>query len=110
VDEGPRHVYVADTSNHRIVRFNDLLGESVDALGTQGGGDLQFKDPTDVYVSPDGIYVVDSGVGGTMEMPTNSRIVFFTDMLGTGWTTYGKPGVGRNQGEFTGPLAIARTR
>ena len=51
------HVYVADTDNHRIVRF-DATGDYVSAFGSKGTGPGQFNQPAGVAVAPDGNVVV----------------------------------------------------
>ena len=61
-DTEHRGIYVADTGNHRIQRFNGV-GWSVIGAGTQGSGLGQFIGPESVVASPDGrrIYVADTG-------------------------------------------------
>ena len=61
-DTEQRAIYVADTGNHRIQRFNGV-GWSVIGPGTQGSGLGQFTGPESVVASPDGrrIYVADTG-------------------------------------------------
>jgi sugar lactone lactonase YvrE len=70
-----RAVYVADTGNHRIQRFNGT-GWSVIGTGTKGNALGQFASPESVVASPDGrrIYVADTG---------NKRIQWSQD---GGWT------------------------
>jgi sugar lactone lactonase YvrE len=55
-------VFVADTGNHRVLRFNGN-GWSLVGPGTQGSGPGQFTSPESVVASPDGrkIYVADTG-------------------------------------------------
>ncbi len=56
-----RDLYVADTDNDRVVVF-DRDGRFRKEIGSYGWGEIQFKDPTDVAVSPDGtFFVADSG-------------------------------------------------
>jgi hypothetical protein len=58
-------VFVADTGNHRIQRF-DRIGTHELSWGTFGNGDLQFKNPAAIAVDAvDGeggtVYVADTG-------------------------------------------------
>ena len=62
-------VYVADTRNDRIQRF-DASGRFVGTWGTNGTGEGQFNGPWGVAVAPDGdVYVADTG---------NDRVQGFT--------------------------------
>jgi hypothetical protein len=54
------NVYVADTNNQRIQKF-DSNGTFITKWGVGGGGNGQFSFPTDVAVDPSGnVYVVDN--------------------------------------------------
>jgi tripartite motif-containing protein 71 len=54
-------VYVADTNNHRLQKF-DNNGNFITMWGSEGSGDSQFIEPTSVAVdSQDNVYVVDMG-------------------------------------------------
>ena len=65
---------MADSQNHRIVRFDDMSGAGWTTLGTQGNGVKQFNEPLGIHVDQKGrIYVADSG---------NSRLVRMDDMSG----------------------------
>jgi hypothetical protein len=75
-DDG--NVYVADTGNHRIQRFDsdgkldDNWGEG-GTVGSKGAGEGEFHNPNGVAVGPDGsVYVADTN---------NSRIVKFIDTV-----------------------------
>ncbi len=82
-------IYVADTLNNRIVRFDDMTGTAWTTFGSAGSGDGQFNGPGGLFVDAAGhIYVVDQG---------NSRIVRFDDMTGTNWTSLGTFGPGIDQ-------------
>jgi streptogramin lyase len=102
VDSGDR-IYVADRSNSRIVRMDDMNGGNWIACGSWGNGVGQFKLPADVFVDPAGkIYVADAG---------NNRIVRMDDMngsnwlaLGSAWTTAG--GSGSGSGQFDHPTSV----
>lgn len=81
-------IFVADTGNNRIVRFNDMIGTGWTTLGgpVAGGGTNQFNRPRGVFVDTAGrIYVADT---------ENNRIVRFNEMTGTGWTTLGGTSAG----------------
>ena len=55
------NIYVADTNNHRIQKF-DNNSNFITMWGSEGTGDYQFIEPTSVTVdSQDNIYVVDMG-------------------------------------------------
>ncbi len=85
------NVYVADSLNHRIQKF-DPTGKLLFAWGTQGGGDGQFNEPMGVAVDAEGnVYVADTW---------NHRIQKFdpAGKLLTKWT---------GQGGFWGPRAVA---
>jgi len=54
------HIYVADTQNDRIQKF-DKKGKHVTCWGSHGSGDGQFRTPNDVAVDSKGnIYVADT--------------------------------------------------
>jgi len=85
------NVYVADTLNHRIQKF-DRTGKQLLSVGSEGSGDGQFNQPMGVAVDPQGnIYVADTW---------NHRIQKF-DGAGKFLTKW--PG----QGGFWGPRGIA---
>jgi hypothetical protein len=92
------HTYVADTTNNRIVRMEDLVPTGWTNYGTAGSGTGQFASPDALFVDQGKIYVTDTG---------NARIVRMDDDLnltGAGWTTFGTVGSGTNQ--FNGPGGI----
>jgi hypothetical protein len=51
------HIYVADTGNNRVVRF-DAEGRFVSAFGSKGTGPGQFDRPAGVAITSDGSVVV----------------------------------------------------
>ena len=55
-------IYVADSSNQRIVKYNSS-GTQIDSWGGDGYGNGQFKDPSDIAIDPssDNLYVIDQG-------------------------------------------------
>ncbi|MDO8715249.1 MAG: peptidoglycan-binding protein [Dehalococcoidales bacterium] len=89
------NVYVADTSNHRIQKF-DSNGNFVTKWGnTRGSGDGQFSAPVDVAVSAQGnVYVADN---------YNYRIQKF-DSNGNFLAKWGTQGSG--DGQFNSPNGI----
>lgn len=77
--DGAGRIYVADESNSRIVRVNDMTGAGWTILGTLGIEVGEFKFPAGIFVDGAGrIYVADTG---------NERIVRVNNMTGAGWTT-----------------------
>ena len=95
-------IYVADTGNHRVQRFSKD-GLFIDAWGTNGSGQGQFRDPGGIAFEPSRrwIYVADTG---------NHRVQVFqtTDAPGGPFTlvaTWGTEGSG--EGQFRGPSDIA---
>ena len=89
------NVYVADTENHRIQKF-DSDGGYLASWGSSGSGDGQFSYPHGVAVDSSGnIYVVDT---------QNNRIQKF-DSYGNFLTQWGSSGTG--DGEFSNPQGIA---
>ena len=96
-------IYVTDALNHRIVRIDDMTGAGWVTFGTAGGGVNQFDSPGGILIGGGGasafaagIYVSDFSAG---------RIAYFSDMTGSGWTTYGTNGSGN--GQFMSPLGMA---
>jgi len=68
VTDTGRNIYVVDSGNNRVQKFN-VLGEFVTKWGTSGTGDGQFNTPLGIAVTPGGrVYVVDN---------TNYRIQVF---------------------------------
>jgi DNA-binding beta-propeller fold protein YncE len=58
--DAQRNLYVADSQNHRIQKF-DAEGEFLGVWGAFGGGEGQFNEPWGVAVDSDGnIYVADT--------------------------------------------------
>jgi len=92
VDSGD--VYVADSDNHRIQKF-DSSGTFLTKWGISGNGDGEFSIPRGVAVDSGDVYVADSN---------NNRIQKF-DSSGTFLTKWGISGVG--DGEFSFPIGIA---
>jgi len=54
------NIYVADTDNHRIQKF-DAKGKFITKWGSDGAGDGQFREPDGIAVDSKGnIYVADT--------------------------------------------------
>jgi tripartite motif-containing protein 71 len=88
-------VYVADTNNHRISKF-DLTGTFQGAWGTQGTGDGQFSWPQGVLATGGSVWVADS---------YNHRLQRFSQG-GTHQLTVGKL---LGAGDFYFPADVATT-
>lgn len=87
-------VYVADTMNHRIQRFNKD-GTKLSHFGTPGHGPDEFNMPTDLLIDREGnLYIVDTG---------NNRIKKH-DAQGKFICEWGKQGA--NAREFNAPQQI----
>ena len=90
-------VYVADTSNNRIVRMDDMTGANWIAFGKTGSGTNQFQSPYGIAVNAAGkIYVTDN---------INCRVVRIDNMSGKNWTSFGTCGSGNLQ--FNNPTGLA---
>ncbi|TKJ43237.1 hypothetical protein CEE34_11600 [Candidatus Aerophobetes bacterium Ae_b3a] len=93
--DGAGYVYVADTSNHRIQKF-DSDGNFICKWGSSGDGDGYFKYPFGIATDgADNVYVADT---------LNNRIQKF-DSDGTFISTWGSPGT--EYGDFNMPYGIA---
>jgi DNA-binding beta-propeller fold protein YncE len=97
-DQG--NVFIADFANHRVQKF-DGMGKFISKWGTLGKEPGQFNDPIDVTIDPQGnVYVAEYAV----HPPYTYRVQLFNnkgDFLGV----WGGPG--KDDGEFTHPLAVA---
>jgi hypothetical protein len=70
LDQAGRHIYIADTFNHRVLKF-DALGNPIKQWGSKGSQYGQFDHPTGVAVDRDNcVYVTDR---------FNFRVQKFTD-------------------------------
>jgi DNA-binding beta-propeller fold protein YncE len=89
------NVYVADTANHRIQKFDDQ-GTFLLKWGSAGSGAGQFNSPQGVAVgSADHVFVVDSGNHRIQKFGPNEGFV----------TAWGAAGTG--PGQFDQPFGIA---
>ena len=84
IDSGG-NVWVADSANNRIEKFNSSGGSPV-AYGTVGSGNLQFKTPAGIAISPEGgnIYIADKGNNRIEELNGNAEFVRAFGQVGTG--------------------------
>ena len=91
----PKFVYVVDSGNNRIQKF-DGAGNFLAKWGTSGVGDGEFDHPVSIAVDDEGyVYVTDY---------RNNRIQKF-DSDGTFILKWGSKGVSR--GQFNGPYGVA---
>ncbi len=69
-------LYVADTYNHRIQKFNASF-QHVLTFGTYGSYNGQLYEPWDLAVSPEGnrVYVLDTGNGRVQEFDPNGNFL-----------------------------------
>ncbi|MCW3095366.1 MAG: repeat containing protein, partial [Chthonomonadaceae bacterium] len=95
----PRHIYITDTGNNRLVRIDDVSGKGWTSLGSTASTEANhFDKPQGLYVDenePSHIYVADTG---------NCRIVRMDDMTGANWEIFGRRGDGASQ--FNQPTGI----
>lgn len=89
------NIYVADTGNHRIRKYNSSLTHQLN-FGSSGSADGLLSSPKGISIdSSDRIYVADSG---------NNRIQLFT----TGGLFIGKFGIGgTGDAEFSNPVDVS---
>ena len=74
-------VYVADTENHRIQKF-DQDGNFIMKWGSEGSGDKQFKYPYGIAIGPDGsVYVADYENNRIQKFDSNGEFI-------TKWGSY----------------------
>jgi hypothetical protein len=84
--DGAGNVYVSDTGNHRIQKF-DPNGAFLTQWGTLGSGNGQFNGPRGIACRAGNVFVVDAG---------NARIQVFT-LTGAYVTQWGSSGTGNGQ-------------
>ncbi len=91
------NVWVADTENNRIEKFNEK-GEFLAAYGKEGVGNGEFKSPKGIAIDSAGnVWVVDSGNNRVQKLNSKGEYV----------SKFGKEGNGT--GEFKSPAGIAVT-
>ncbi|MGB6594293.1 MAG: 6-bladed beta-propeller [Candidatus Nitrosopolaris sp.] len=91
-----RGIYVADSENSRIEKF-DTNGHFITKWGRYGIGDGEFKIASGIAVDPLGnfVYVADSGYNRVEEFDSNGHFI----------TTWGS--LGSDNGQFDVPLKVA---
>jgi DNA-binding beta-propeller fold protein YncE len=93
--DAARNVYVADSRNHRIQKF-DSSGNFITKWGSYGSGDGQFIGPGAVATDAAGnVYVADAGNGRIQKFGSTGNFV----------TKWGSPGSG--DGQFDEPFGVA---
>lgn len=93
-------IYVVDTVNDRVVRFDDMTGVGWTAFGSRGTGVGQFRWPDGIAVDGSSRVYVTDGHPETQ----NHRVVRIDDLDGRGWAGLGSRGGGANQ--FNSPSGI----
>ena len=96
------NIYVADTMNHRIQKF-DPGGAFLAKWGAKGEGDGQFNEPWGLAVDKDGnIYVADTWNHRIQKFAPDGKFLLK-------WGTFGdtRGAAGGTPGVFYGPRAIA---
>ena len=88
------NVFVADTYNHRIQKF-DTNGTFITAWGSKGTGDGEFSGPGGVWVDTLGyVFVADTQNNRMQKFDNNGRFI-------TSWAS-----LGEGDGELFGPSAV----
>src|SRR5437899_1625214 len=91
-------IYVADESNNRIVRMDDMTGAGWTPFGTSGSGPNQFRFPSGIFVSAAGqIFVMDA---------LNRSIVRMDNTTAAWRSTLGVPTAGSGLSQFHAPFGI----
>ncbi|MFC2019413.1 SMP-30/gluconolactonase/LRE family protein [Chloroflexota bacterium] len=89
------NVYVADTMNHRIQKF-DSDGTYITQWGSFGSGDGQFDQPTGVAFDTSGnVYVADSDACRIQKFDSDGNFI----------TKWGSPGI--DYGQLNNPTGVA---
>jgi DNA-binding beta-propeller fold protein YncE len=95
-------VWVADTSNNRLVELDPNSGNVLEAFGHYGIAGAEFNEPTGVAVDPAGnVYVVDSGNQRVQKLDSTGG---FLGMVGA--TSNNIPIAGTAPGQFSFPIGI----
>jgi PKD repeat protein len=96
--DAARNVYVTDSSNNRIQKF-DAEGRFVTGWGTAGSGEGQFNGPYGIVVDSEGfVYVADYFNHRVQKFDSNGAFV-------TTWGSYGD-----QPGQLNGPYGLALNR
>src|SRR5438876_9300986 len=91
-------IYVADESNNRIVRMDDMTGAGWTPFGTSGSGPNQFRFPSGIFVSAAGQILVKNG--------DNQSVVRVDNMTGAGWIIVGVRRGGNDMSQFNALFGI----
>jgi len=90
-----RYLYVADTGNHRVLKFEDY-GNFVMEWGGYGSDEGKFDSPSGIAVGFDGsVYVADTNNHRIQKFDSNGRFI-------AQWGGYGE-----GDGQFKSPIGIA---
>jgi tripartite motif-containing protein 71 len=93
------NIYVADTENHRIQKF-DPDGQVLLAFGSFGTGEGQFVHGFGVAVGPDGsVYVADDDRGDVQKFDPTGQFLLKFGSYGTGEGQFLNPGTPTVDGE-----------
>ena len=89
------NIYIADTGNHRIQKFNSK-GQFIAKWGNEGSGDGQFYNPYGIAIDSSGnVYVADTGNHRIQKFTSNGQFI-------AKWGSYGT-----GDGQFNLPRGIA---
>src|SRR5919197_1208082 len=95
VDKDLKFVYVADSNNNRVQKF-DINGKFIMSWGSKGSKDGQFIVPVSVVIDSNGdIIVNDRGNARVQKFDSNGKFI-------TKWGSYGK-----GDGQFIDPEHLA---
>jgi DNA-binding beta-propeller fold protein YncE len=98
-----RNVYVADSGNNRIQKFNST-GNFITQWGSQGNASGQFANPTGIAIdSSDNVYVADSGNNRIQKFDNTGKFLLEWGSRGTPHGTL----LGQVLGQFANPTGIA---
>lgn len=79
------YVYIASTGNDRVEQFTASSGVLYREVGSEGSGNLQFKEPAGIAVAPGGnVYVADTGNDRVQELTASEEYVAQFGSAGTG--------------------------
>ena len=88
-------LYVADTGNHRILKF-DANTACIAKWGRSGTGNGEFNSPSGIAIGPDGsVYVADTGNHRIQRFDSNGNFI-------TKWGSFGS-----GPGQFNSPSDVA---
>src|SRR5207245_7913792 len=91
-------IYVADESNNRIVRMDDMTGAGWTPFGTSGSGPNQFRFPSGIFVSAAGQIFVEDAL--------NHLVVLMDNITGAGRVNLGGPTARSSMSQANAPFRI----